>query len=57
MPYLVPAWPTSTIGTSTIRLPRNTVSTACHQFMPSLISPEASMYAGTDTTIDTHSAA
>lgn len=43
MPYLVPACPTSTIGTSTIRLPRNTVSTACHQFIPSLIRPEASM--------------
>ena len=43
MPYFVPAWAFRTIGTSTIRFPRKTVSTACHQFMPSSISDEASM--------------
>ena len=43
MPYLVPAWPFSTIGISTIRLPNVTVRMACHQFMPCLISPLASI--------------
>ena len=40
-PYLVPAWPLSTMGTSTMRLPSMMVITACHQFMPSLTRPPA----------------
>jgi hypothetical protein len=43
MPYFVPAWALSTMGTSTITLPRKIVRIACHQFMPSSIMPEASM--------------
>ena len=43
IPYLVPACAFSTIGISTIRFPRKMVNTACHQFMPSLISDDASM--------------
>ena len=39
----VPAWPFATIGTRTIRLPRATVRIACHQFMPWVMSPAASM--------------
>ena len=34
MPYLVPAWPISSIGSSTMALARNTVSTACQPDMP-----------------------
>jgi hypothetical protein len=34
MPYLVPAWPISSIGSSTITLAKNTVNTACHADMP-----------------------
>ena len=43
MPYLVPPWPLSIIGTSTIRLPSKMVRTACHQFMPASIIPPANM--------------
>ena len=43
MPYFVPAWALSTIGTSTMRLPRKIVSTACHQFMPPPMRDEASI--------------
>src|SRR5688572_7497140 len=47
MPYLVPAWALRTIGTSTMQLPSVIVSTACHQFIPSAMSEDASMYVGT----------
>src|SRR5690349_18217544 len=57
MPYFVPAWAFRTIGTSTIRLPRKTVRTACHQFMPPPISDEASMYVGMHAAREIHSAA
>ena len=43
MPYFVPAWALRIIGTRTIVLPRKIVRTACHQFIPSAISDEASM--------------
>ena len=33
----------STIGTSTIKLPRRMVTIACHQLMPPSTSPAASM--------------
>src|SRR5258706_733880 len=46
MPYFVPACALRTIGTSTIALPRKTVSTACPQFMPPSIRLDASMYVG-----------
>ena len=38
-------------------LPRKIVRTACHQFMPSLISPEASMYVGMHADMLIHSTA
>ncbi|MCY1514402.1 hypothetical protein D9M68_489400 [compost metagenome] len=43
MPYFAPAWPMSSIGTSTMALPRNTVSTACPHDMPPSIRLAASM--------------
>src|SRR5438874_4710108 len=46
MPYLVPGWEFRRIGTSTMVLPSSTVTSACHQFMPDAINPDASMYVG-----------
>src|SRR5215207_5257483 len=40
-PYLVPAWALRSIGTRTSMLPREIVSSACHQFIPADIRPEA----------------
>src|SRR5262249_34854947 len=57
MPYRVPAWALRTIGISTTTLPRKTVTTACHQFMPPSMSDDASMYVGMHADMDTHSAA
>ena len=34
MPYLAPAWPIRSIGTSTMVLAKKTVSTACQPDMP-----------------------
>ena len=42
MPYLVPAWLFSSIGTSTMRLASPIVMSACTQFIPTRIRPEAS---------------
>ena len=53
----MPAWALSTIGNSTITLPRKMVRIACHQFIPSSIMPEASMYVGTQADIEIHSTA
>src|SRR4051812_40544472 len=57
MPYFVPAWAFRTIGTRTMALPRNTVSTACHQFMPPSMRLDASMYVGMQADMLTHRAA
>ena len=57
MPYFVPAWALRIIGIRTIVLPRKIVSTACHQFIPSTIKDEASMYVGMQADIETQSAA
>src|SRR6267378_1721070 len=43
MPYLVPGCELSRIGTRTIVFPRRMVISACDQFMPAAINPEASM--------------
>ena len=43
MPYFVPGCEFSRIGTSTMVLPSRTVTSACHQFMPAAIKPDASM--------------
>ena len=43
MPYCAPARPLSSMGTSTMVLPRKMVSSACHQFMPPSMSELASM--------------
>ncbi len=57
MPCLAPAWPISSIGTSTMALPSSTVTTACHGDMPCSVSPAASMYDAIFITMPTHSAA
>ena len=57
MPYFVPGCELSRIGTSTIVLPRRIVNSACLQFMPCAMSPEASMYVGMQCAIEIHSAA
>mmetsp|Transcript_3217 Transcript_3217/g.13041 ORF Transcript_3217/g.13041 Transcript_3217/m.13041 type:complete len:376 (+) Transcript_3217:329-1456(+) len=56
-PYFVPTWPLRTIGTSTTTLAHSTVPTAVSQLIPSCTRLAARMYAGTQTTIPTHSAA
>ena len=43
MPYFVPGWALSSIGTSTITLPSETVSRPCHHDIPAAIRPEASV--------------
>src|SRR3954447_14987583 len=43
IPYLVPGCPLSSIGTSTMKLPSETVSSPCHHVMPAVIRPEASV--------------
>src|SRR5262245_47116341 len=43
MPYFVPGCELSRIGTRTIVLPSRIVMSACDQFIPDAISPEASM--------------
>src|SRR5712691_8806070 len=43
IPYFVPGCEFSKIGTSTIVLPRRMVISACDQFMPAVIRPDASM--------------
>jgi hypothetical protein len=43
MPYLVPGCEFKRIGKRTIVLPSRIVASACHQFIPAAISPEASM--------------
>src|SRR5215203_1742464 len=43
IPYLAPALPFSSIGMSTIVLPKKIVSIACHQFIPPPISQLATM--------------
>src|SRR5688572_23751545 len=57
IPYFVPGCALSRIGTSTIRLPIPIVSSACHQFIPTAISPPAYMYVGMQCAIAIHSAA
>src|SRR5262245_39931599 len=43
MPYFVPGCELSRIGIRTIVLPSRIVTSACDQFMPDAMSPEASM--------------
>jgi hypothetical protein len=43
MPCRAPAWPISSIGTSTMALPSSTVHTACNGDMPWSSRPPASM--------------
>src|ERR1043166_4713074 len=38
MPYFVPGWELRRMGARTMVLPRRMVRSACHQFMPPLIS-------------------
>ena len=57
MPYLGPACPVSSIGSSTITLARAMVNTACFQSMPRATSPEASVQDGMLWAMPTHRAA
>jgi hypothetical protein len=43
MPYFVPGWELARIGKRTMLLPSRIVRMACHQFIPALMSPDASM--------------
>jgi hypothetical protein len=43
MPYFVPGCELRRIGTSTMVLPRRIVNSACFQFIPCAMRPEASM--------------
>ena len=43
MPYFVPGCELSRIGTSTMVLPSRIVTSACRQFMPAAMRPDASM--------------
>src|SRR5690349_19085732 len=44
MPYFVPGCEFNRIGNSTMVLPRRIVTSACDQFMPEAMRPDASMY-------------
>jgi len=57
IPYFVPACALSTIGTSTIELPRRMVTIACHQVIPCDIRPLASVYVVMTTLMPIQSAA
>src|SRR3954447_2185491 len=57
MPYFVPGCELSRIGTSTMKLPSETVSRPCHQLIPAAISPEASVYVVMTIESPTHNAA
>ncbi len=56
MPYFVPAWLISSIGTRTIRLPRKIVKMAWVQLIPMPIRPEARSQLGTLIDMPTHRA-
>ena len=45
------------MGKRTMTLPTRMVTSACHQFMPAPMSPDASMYVGMQWAIEIHSAA
>src|SRR6266542_55725 len=57
MPYFVHGCEFKRIGIRTIVLPRRIVTSACDQFMPDAIRPDASMYVGMQCAMLTHSAA
>ena len=40
-PYLVPAWALRSMGIRTTPLPKEMVSSACHQVIPAAMRPEA----------------
>src|SRR5262249_25973697 len=57
MPYFVPGCELRRIGIRTIVLPSRIVKSACFQFMPEAIRPDASMYVGMQCAMLTQSAA
>ena len=57
IPYFVPGCELSRIGASTIVLPSRIVISACHQFIPAEINPDAIMYVGMQCAIEIQSAA
>src|SRR5918998_291224 len=40
-PYFVPAWALRSIGINTSKLPNEMVNSACYQFIPAAMRPEA----------------
>src|SRR5713101_1100627 len=57
MPYFVPGCEFNRIGIRTMVLPSRIVTSACDQFMPDAMSPDASMYVGMQCAMLTHNAA
>jgi hypothetical protein len=57
IPYFVPGCELARMGTRTIALPIRMVSSACHQFIPVPMRPDAIMYVGMQWAIEIHSAA
>ncbi len=57
MPYFVPGCEFARMGTRTITFPMRIVPSACHQFIPAEMSPDAIMYVGMQCAIEIHSAA
>src|SRR3954466_8018290 len=57
MPYLGPACPVASIGSSTMMLARAMVNTACFQSMPSATRPEARVQLGMQCAMEIHRAA
>src|SRR5207237_4026661 len=57
IPYFVPGCELSRIGMRTMVFPRRIVMSACDQFMPDAMRPDASMYVGIQCAMLTHNAA
>jgi hypothetical protein len=54
---LVPAWAFRSMGIRTMMFPKVMVSSACHQFIPAAMSPEARVYVVMTIAIPIQSAA
>src|SRR5579859_583804 len=57
MPYFVPGWELRRMGARTIVFPTRIVRSACHQFIPVPMRPDASMYVGMQCAIEIQRAA
>src|SRR5262249_17768754 len=56
IPYFVPGWELRRMGINTIVLPSRIVTSACDQFIPAVMRPDASMYVGMQCAMLTQSA-